>query len=132
GRPRLCPAGSEPRLAAPGIVETAAQLVLDQSGTRPQRASAFAQLIDLGFPFALQEQGPLLARGMPALTLASGGERPPPAFSDQADRLSGIRLGELGRAAQQLLRWLDSGVGLAPGAAAYGSFGPRVPPGWAL
>jgi len=132
GPPRLVLAGSEPRLAAPGIIETAAERILDQSGTRPRRPSGFAQLVDLAFPFTLHEQGPLLARGMPALTLTSGGERPPPAFSDQAGRLNGVRLAQLGQASQQLLRWLDSGVELAPGTASYVYFGPRLLPGWAI
>ena len=75
GPPRLVLAGSEPRLAAPGIVATASQLVLAQAGQRPRRPSPLAQLVDLGFPFTLYEQGPLLAEGLPALTLTSGGER---------------------------------------------------------
>src|SRR6185295_9974131 len=74
----------------------------------------------------------LLAHGMPALTLTSGGERPPAAFIDRPNRLDAIRLGELGGAAQQLLRWLDSGAELAPGTASYVYFGPRILPGWAI
>src|ERR1051325_2247386 len=54
---------------------------------------------------------------MPALTLRSGGERPPAPFTDRPNRLDAIRLGELGGAAQQLLRWLDSRGGLSPGPA---------------
>src|SRR5439155_9298408 len=46
--------------------------------------------------------------------------------------LDAIRLGQLGGAAQQLLRWLDSGVELAPGTASYVYFGPRILPGWAI
>ena len=132
GRPRLLLAGLEPRLASPGIVETAAARVLEQTGQRPARASALAQLTDLAFPFTLHEQGPLLAHGLPALTLTSGGERPPPAFFDQVGRLDARRFGQLGRAAQQLLRWLDSGVEFAPGTRSYVYFGPRILPGWAI
>src|SRR5207342_301780 len=132
GPPRLVLAGSEPRLAAPGIVATASQLVLAQAGQRPHRASPLAQLVDLGFPFTLYEQGPLLAEGLPALTLTSGGERPPAAFADRAESLDGARMASLGRAAQQLLRWLDSSAELAPGTATYVFFGPRILPGWAL
>ena len=132
GPPRLVLTGSEPRLAAPGFVETAAQRILDASGSRPHRPTAFGQLIDLAFPFTLYEQGPLLERGQPALTLTSAGERPPAGFSDQAKRLDVIRLGQLGGAAQQLLRWLDSGVELAPGTKSYVYFGPRILPGWAI
>jgi hypothetical protein len=132
GRPRLALVGNEPRLGSPGFVETAAQRVLEQAGRRPQHPGALAQLIDLGFPFTLHEQGPLLARGIPALTLTSGGERPPNAFTDQPEQLNRVRLAELGRAAQQLLRWLDAGAELAPGTARYVYFGPRVLPGWAI
>ena len=132
GPPRLVLAGTEPRLASPGLVETAAQRVLEQAGTRPTHPGALGQLIDLAFPFTLHEQGPLLAHGMPALTLTSGGERPPSAFADQPSRLDAVRLAQLGRAAQQLLRWFDSGAELAPGTASYVYFGPRVLPGWAI
>jgi Peptidase family M28 len=132
GRPRLALIGNEPRLASPGFVETAAQRVLEQAGRRPEHPGALAQLVDLGFPFTLHEQGPLLAQGIPALTLTTGGERPPNAFADQPERLNRVRLVELGRAAQQLLRWLDAGAELAPGTARYVYFGPRVLPGWAI
>jgi hypothetical protein len=132
GPPRLVLTGSEPRLASPGLVETAAQRVLEQSGSRPRRPTALSQLIDLGFPLTLYEQGPLLAQGIPALTLTSARERPPTAFSDQADRLDPVRLGQLGSAAQQLLRWVDSGAELSPGTAGYVYFGPRTLPGWAV
>jgi peptidase M28-like protein len=132
GPPRLVLAGTEPRLASPGLVETAAQRVLEQAGRRPAHPGALGQLIDLAFPFTLGEQGPLLAHGVPALTLTSGGERPPAAFADQPSRLNGVRLAQLGRASQQLLRWLDSGAELAPGTASYVYFGPRVLPGWAI
>jgi hypothetical protein len=132
GPPRLVLTGSEPRLAAPGFVETAADRILDSSGSRPHRPTALAQLTDLAFPFTLYEQGPLLERGLPALTLTSGGERPPAGFSDQPKRLDAVRLGQLGGAAQQLLRWLDSSVELAPGTKSYVYFGPRLLPGWAI
>jgi hypothetical protein len=132
GEPRLILAGSEPRLAAAEIVETAAQRVLEQTGNRPHRPSGLSQLIDLAFPFSLHEQAPLLAHGVPALTLTTGGERPPPAFSDQPGRLDGLNLVELGRAAQQLLRWLDASAELAPGTGTYVYFGPRILPGWSV
>jgi hypothetical protein len=132
GPPRLVLAGTVPRLASPGLVETAALRVLEQAGRRPAHPGALGQLIDLAFPFTLYEQGPLLAHGLPALTLTSGGERPLAAFADQPSRLNAVRLGQLGRASQQLLRWFDSGAELAPGTASYVYFGPRVLPGWAI
>ncbi len=132
GPPRLVLAGEEPRLASAPFVETAAQRVLEQAGRRPAHASSLWQLVDLAFPFTLGEQGPLLAHGVPALTLTSGAERPPSAFTDSPRRLDRVRLGELGRASQQLLQWLDGGAELAPGTSRYVYFGPRVLPGWAI
>jgi hypothetical protein len=132
GPPRVVLAGAEPRLASPPFVETAAQRVLEQTGRRPAHPGGLSQLVDLAFPFTLHEQGPLLAQGIPALTLTSGGERPPSAFTDSPGRLDRVRLGELGRSAQQLLQWLDAGAELAPGTSRYVYFGPRVLPGWAI
>jgi len=132
GRPRLVLIGGGPRLASPGFVETAAQRVIEQTGRRPQHPDTLSQLIDLGFPFTLHEQGPLLEQGIPALTLTTGGERPAAGFADRPERLDQIRLAELGRATQQLLRWLDAGAELAPGTARYVYFGPRILPGWAI
>jgi hypothetical protein len=132
GPPRIVLAGEEPRIASAPFVETAAERVLDQSGRRPDRPNGLWQLVDLAFPFTLDEQGPLLAHGMPALTLTSGGERPPSAFTDSPRQLDRVRLGELGRASQQLLQWLDAGAELAPGTSRYIYFGPRVLPGWAI
>lgn len=132
GPPRIVLAGTEPRLASPGLVETAAQRILEQAGTRPAHPGALAQLVDLAFPYTLHEQGPLLGHGIPALTLTSGGERPPAAFVDRPDQLNGLRLAQLGGSAQQLVRWLDFGAELAPGTARYIYFGPRVLPGWAI
>ncbi|HKG44780.1 MAG TPA: M28 family peptidase [Gaiellaceae bacterium] len=132
GPPRVVLAGTEPRLASPAFVETAAQRVLEQAGRRPAHPSGLAQLVDLAFPFTLHEQGPLLAQGIPALTLTSGGERPPVAFFDRPGELDGARLAQLGRAGQQLLRWLDFGAELAPGTSRYVYFGPRILPGWAI
>jgi Peptidase family M28 len=132
GPPRLVLGGTEPRAADPSLVETAAERVLAQAGRRPAHPGALAQLVDLAFPFTLREQGPLLAHGLPALTLTSGGELPPAAFGDRPDRLDAIRLTQLGRASEQLLRWLDSGAELASGTTSYVYFGPRVLPGWAV
>src|SRR6266540_5232392 len=57
GPPRLVLAGTVPRLASPGLVETAALRVLEQAGRRPAHPGALGQLIDLAFPFTLYEQG---------------------------------------------------------------------------
>jgi hypothetical protein len=88
------------------------------------------QLIDLGFPFTLYDQGPFLAAGIPAVTLTTGGERPPAAFGD--DVLQTQRLGEMGEAAQALLGSLNQDVELAPTTSSFVWTGSRAIHGWAI
>jgi len=54
-------------------------------------------------PGAYGEQGVLLARGLPAVTLSIGGDRPPPAGAP----ISRTRLEELGRATLRTITALD-------------------------
>lgn len=132
GRPRLVISGDSPRTATALLVATAARRLAEQTGRPPRRASILGQLIDLGFPFTLHEQGPLVARGVPAVTLTTGGERPPPAFGDNAKSLDGARLTALGRAAQELVGSLDQGLELTGGTPSFLWIGGRVVRGWAI
>jgi hypothetical protein len=132
GRPRLEIGGDTPRLAAPPLVSTAAHRILETAGTWPQHPGFFGQLVDLGFPFTLYEQGPFLARGVPALTLTTAGNRPPAAFGDTAPHLHLRTLGQLGQSAQELLGSLDQGLELAQGTTSYVWLGNRVLRGWAI
>ena len=132
GKARMVFAGDTARGPSPALLETAAQRIVEQTGTRPGRPSALGQLIDLAFPFSLYEQGPLIARGLPGVTLTTAGDRPPPSFGDVPGRLDQIRLAQIGRSAQELLRTLDEGPELVQGTSSYVYFGPRVLRGWAL
>src|ERR671935_273929 len=58
---RLAIAGITAREASAGLVETTAARVQEQTGVPPRRPGAFAQLLDLAFPFTLYEQGPALS-----------------------------------------------------------------------
>lgn len=131
-QPRLVIAGDTPRSPAALFVETLARRVLEQTHTAPRRSSFLGQLIDLGFPYTLYEQGPFVARGIPAVTLTTAGERPPPAFTDRTSRLDPAQLGALGRAAQELLGSLDQGFELAQGTTGYVWLGDRIVRGWAI
>ena len=128
--PRLLIAGDTPRSPAAALVRTAAARVLEESGREPARASAFRQLLDLGFPFTFGEQGVFVARGIPAVTLTTVPDVPPPVFED--DPLSAARLGELGRATQSLVGSLDAGLELAQGTTSYVYLGARFVRGWTL
>ena len=130
GSPRLLIAGDTARSPAAALVRTAAVRVLEQSGREPARASALRQLLDLGFPFTLGEQGPFVARGVPAVTLTTVPDAPAADFVD--DDFSAERLGELGRAAQNLVGSLDAGLELAQGTTSYVYLGTRIVRGWAI
>src|SRR5919197_1363181 len=113
GRPRLELAGDTSRSPAAALVETAAIRIQEQTGSRPARPSALRQLLDLAFPFSLYEQAPFVGRGIPAVTLTSSGDRPPPPFGDTPERL-------------------DQGVDLAQGTSTYVYLGSRLIRGWAI
>jgi hypothetical protein len=132
GPPRIVITGDTPRSPAAALVETAAKRVLEQTGSAPRRAGFLPQLIDLGFPFTLYEQGPFVARGIPAITLTTAGERPPAAFTDRASSLDTAKLTALGRAAQELVGSLDQGLELAQGTTTYVWAGDRIVRGWAI
>ncbi len=132
GPPRIVIAGDTPRSPAAALVETAAKRVFEQTGTRARRASFLAQLIDLGFPYTLNEQGPFVAQGIPAVTLTTGGERPPAAFTDRATNLRASRLAAMGRSAQELVGSLDGGLDLAQGTTSFLWAGDRIVRGWAI
>jgi hypothetical protein len=132
GSPRIEIAGDSPRSPAAGLVETAARRLQEQAGRPPGRPSILGQLIDLGFPFTLYEQGPFVARGVPAVTLTTAGARPPDAFTDRSTALSAANLGAIGRAAQQLIGSLDQGIELAQGTTTFVWAGERFARGWSI
>src|SRR5439155_16538832 len=90
------------------------------------------QLIDLAFPYSLYEQAPFVGRHIPAVTLTTAGDRPPSSARDTPERLNVGRLNQMGRAAQQLLGSLDTGLELAQGTSSYLYLGSRVVRGWAI
>jgi Peptidase family M28 len=128
---RLQFAGDEPRSPPAELVQTAADRVREQTRAEPGRPGALHQLIDLGFPFTLYEQGPFVARGVPALTFTTAGDRPPSSLTDSADPQAD-RLEQIGRAAQGLVTSLDQGLELEAGGGAYVYLGDRVVRGWAI
>jgi hypothetical protein len=132
GLPRLQFAGDRARTPSPTLLATAATRLLEQSDEAARRPSALRQLLDLAFPFSFYEQAPFLARGMPAVTMTSGGDRPASGVGDTPDRLHARRLGQIGRAAQQLLGSLDEGAELVQGTSPYVYFGSRIVRGWAI
>ena len=136
GRPRIELAGDQPRSPPPALVATAAARLLEQSGVAPDRPSAVRQLVELGFPFSLQEQAPFVARGIPAITLTSTPPRPRRPFADVPGTLqsrhAALQMGEIGRAAQEVLTSVDQGLDIAGGTSSYVYLGSRIVRGWAI
>ena len=132
GKPRLEVTADQPRSPAPVLVESAAARITEQSGTPPGRTSALGQLTDLAFPFSLYEQAPLVGRGIPAITITTGGNRPPASFGDTPERLHRKQVTDIGRASQALLGSLDEGLDLARGTHSYVFLGSRLVRGWAI
>jgi hypothetical protein len=130
--PRLAMGGLTAREASAGLVETTAARVQEQTGRLPRRPGAFAQLLDLAFPFTVYEQGPILRHGIGAVTLTTADDRRPAAFSDTPQRVNGGRLAQIGRSSQELLRALDQGAELVQGTSSYIYLGARVIRGWAV
>jgi Peptidase family M28 len=132
GRPRLEIAGDTPRSPSVGLVETVRAQLAAQTGSDPLRPSALRQLVDLGFPFSPYEQAPFVARGIPAVTITTAADRPPSGVGDGAGALDGTRLGQVGRATQNVVDALEQGIALTPGPSSYVFLGSRVIRGWAI
>ena len=132
--PRLVLAGDAPRSPRRGARRDrgrAASPSRRASGREPAEPRS-AQLIDLGFPFSLYEQAPLVGRGIPAVTLTTAGDRPPRRLRPTAGGSTRTASRELGRAAQQLLESLDQGVELRPGRRATSTSARALVRGWAI
>ena len=130
--PRLLFAGDAARSAPATLLATADASIERETGASPERPSGLAQLVDLGFPFALHEQGPFIARGIPAVTITTGGERPDAQGRDTSEELRRDQLGSLGRATQDLLLRLDGSPELASATQSYLYVGERLVRGWAI
>ena len=132
GRPRLEVNGDTSKTASGTLLATAAARIAQQVGRGPSRPSVLRQLIDLGFPFSSREQAPFISRGIPAVTLTTVGPHPQPALRDTIGNLNATRLGQLGRAAQDLIGTLDQGLEFAQGTSSYVYIGSRLIRGWAV
>jgi hypothetical protein len=132
GPPRLELAGDTARSPSAGLVETVRAQLAAAAGSDPARPSALRQLVDLGFPFSPYEQAPFVARGIPAVTITTGADRPAGGLTDAPGSLDVARLGQVGRATQNVVDALEQGIALAPSASSYVYLGNRIVRGWAI
>jgi Peptidase family M28 len=132
GAPRLEFAGDNSRVPSPTLLATTDARVRDQTGETPRRPGVVAQLLDLAFPFSLSGHAPFVARGISAVTITTGGERPPRPAADTLASLDRRHLGELGKSAQSLLGSLDEAAEVARGTDSYVYLGTRLVHGWTI
>ncbi|HLX31313.1 MAG TPA: M28 family peptidase [Gaiellaceae bacterium] len=132
GRPRLEFGGDSPRSPAPGLLETLRTALTQESGGEPSRPSGLEQLLGLAFPFNAYEQAPFVSRSIPAVTVTTGGERPPADSSTGHERLNLTHLGQVGLAVQETVDAMEQGVALSQGPASYVFLGQRLVRGWAI
>ena len=130
--PVLLFSGDSPRSPAPTLLATAAASIEHEAGQPPEVPRGISQLVSLAFPFTLHEQGPFVSEGIPAVTITTGGERATAPDDDTVKAVTPARLGELGRAAQDLMLRLDASPELAQGTQSYIYVGDRIIRGWAL
>jgi hypothetical protein len=124
--------------SAPALLRsTVAQAISQQvgaSGGEVDAPGTLAQLAHLIFPLAGGEQGPLGARGLPAVLVGAGGEAAPPANQP----VSAARLEAFGRAVLATVYALDNGPEIGGGEASGGGLESGLPiqhkaiPAWAL
>jgi hypothetical protein len=119
--------------AAPAALRATLQESLRaDSGAGARQPRALSQFVRLALPGTYGEQGVLLARGMPAVMLSVGGDRPPPAGAP----ISRARVTQLGRAALRTVTALDAaprGRPVSPQASTRDLVTSRkVLPGWAV
>jgi hypothetical protein len=135
GRASIEIGGDRPRSPNAALLATTVARLAEQLGQAPRHVGVFGQLVDLGFPYTLYEQGPFVGAGIPAVTITTGGDRPPAAFGDNPAALDSAQLGRIGLASQQLLGSLDplAEVELASSPGSYVFVGGgRVVKGWAI
>jgi hypothetical protein len=93
-------------------VRTAAERLREETGVATRLPSVPAQLVDLGIPYAEQEQGPFLAEGLAAVTLTTDGA--PFASLSAAETARAVeRLEHMGRATEAIVGSVDASVGAA-------------------
>jgi hypothetical protein len=103
--------------AAPALLQSTVSAAIAQGvGTAPASPGGLSQLVHLAFPFAAGEQGPLNARGLPAVLVGVGGEQREEGDGGRSrarEPVSAGRLEVLGRGVLAAVYALDAGPDVA-------------------
>jgi hypothetical protein len=115
------------RGTSPTLYRTTRAVAARVTGRSPVVPGLLDQLSGLAVPYAVGEQGPLIARGVPALTLSAG---PPPDTAATVDSLSPEQLGAAGSTVANLVEQLDAAPSIEPGGRPDIFLGSRTMQGW--
>ena len=130
--PVLAPWSSRLGASPLGLRSTVQEALRQEAAAGTGQPRALSQIARFAIPATYGEQGALLARGVPAVALSIGGDRPPAAGAP----ISRARLEGLGRAALRTVTALDSaprGRPVSPQASSSDLVTSRkVLPGWAV
>jgi hypothetical protein len=124
-RPYVVPWADDARIAPLQLRRTVEAAVQRETGARAGGIAPALQFTRLAFPLTLSDQGPFNTRGIPAVLLSAGGERPPAADQEVSEE----RLGGFGRAALRSMTALDRGADV-PGASPYILIERKLLPQW--
>ncbi len=115
------------RGTSPTLFRTARSVISRVTGQSPIVPGLLDQLSGLAIPYALNEQGPLLARSVPAATLTAG---PPPDPTAGVESLDPDQLGQVGDVTANLVVELDGATSIEPGGRPAIFVGSRTVRGW--
>ncbi len=115
------------RGTSPTLFRTARSAIQRTTGRSPVVPGLLDQLSGLAVPYALGEQGPLLARSVPALSLTAG---PPPDPHATFTSYSPAQLTDVGNATASLVQQLDGASVIEPGGRPDIFLGTRTMRGW--
>jgi hypothetical protein len=132
GRSVLEIAGDTPVSSARALVGTASARIAEQTGSAPLLPDVATQLVGLGIPLAIAEQGRLLEDGVATITLSTSQHHGAAAGSPGPATHSTARIESLGSAAEQLVDSLDLSVGAPFRTTDNLYFSDRVVSGWAV
>lgn len=110
------------------LTRTVQSSIAQEAGVQPGESGIFGQFAHLAFPMAVGEQGPLDARGIPAVLVQVSGPRGPSPRAAIAPQ----RIESFGRAVLNAVDALDEAPDISPGPEAVLVLHGDLVPGWAL
>jgi hypothetical protein len=130
--PYMLPWSTNSERGSVQVARTASAALTREAGVRARTGSWEAQFLRQAWPVTLREQGPLIAKGLDAVTITSRGEVPRGTGPDGLDGISRLRLQMFGRAVFASVLAYDGTQFLRSSPPHYILIGRKLIPGWAI